>query len=100
VNWVMWQVPSVAGILLADRVPTTWGLGFAGVLALLGLTYSMLSDRATRVSALVAAGAAVAAFALPMRLHIVVAIAAAVCAGLMIESADRARPQPRPDTPA
>lgn len=84
-NWMAWQVPSIAGILLADVVPTTWGLGFAGVLALLGLTYSLLSDRATAFAAVVAGAAAIAAFALPFKLHIVVAIAAAVCVGLMID---------------
>ena len=85
VNWSAWQFPSIAGIVLADVIPTQWGLGFAGVLALLGLTYSLLSDRATALAALVAGAAAVAAFALPFRLHIVVAIAAAVCVGLMID---------------
>lgn len=84
-NWPSWQIPSIAGILLADVIPTEWGLGFAGVLALLGLTYSMLSDRATTFAAVIAGAAAVAAFALPFRLHIVVAIAAAVCVGLMID---------------
>ncbi len=84
-NWLSWQVASVAGILLADVIPTHWGLGFAGVLALLGLTYSLMSDRATAFAALVAGAAAVAAFALPFRLHIVVAIAAAVCVGLMMD---------------
>ncbi len=85
VNWSAWQFPSIAGILLADVIPTEWGLGFAGVLALLGLTWSLLSDKATAFAALVAGAAAVAAFALPFRLHIVVAIAAAVCVGLMID---------------
>ncbi len=89
-NWVSWQVPAVAGILLADVIPTQWGLGFAGVLALLGLTYSLLTDRATLLAAAVAGAAAVAAFALPMRLHIVVAIAAAVCIGLMIDGSGSA----------
>jgi predicted branched-subunit amino acid permease len=84
-NWASWQFPSIAGILLADVIPTEWGLGFAGVLALLGLTYSMLSDKATSFAALVAGAAAIAAFALPFRLHIVVAIAAAICVGLMID---------------
>ncbi|MBX3627111.1 MAG: AzlC family ABC transporter permease [Rhizobacter sp.] len=84
-NWFSWQVPAVAGILLADVIPTHWGLGFAGVLALLGLTYSLITDRATSLAAVVAGAAAVAAFSLPFRLHIVVAIAAAVCIGLMIE---------------
>lgn len=84
-NWLSWQVPAVLGIVLADVVPTHWGLGFAGVLALLGLTYSLMSDRATVLAAVVAGAAAVAAFALPFRLHIVVAIAAAVCIGLMMD---------------
>jgi predicted branched-subunit amino acid permease len=84
-NWFSWQVPVIAGILLADVIPTHWGLGFAGVLALLGLTYSLISDRATALAAVVAGAAAVAAFSLPLRLHIVVAIAAAVCLGLMID---------------
>ena len=77
--------PSVIGIVLADLIPTNWSLEFAGVLALLGLTYSLLSDKATAFAAVVAAGAAVAAFALPFRLYFVVAIAAAVCVGLLID---------------
>ena len=85
-NWFAWQVPSIIGILLADVIPTHWGLGFAGVLALLGLAYSLVSDKTTALAAVVAACAAVAAFALPFRLYIVVAIAAAVCVGLMIDS--------------
>ncbi|MEO8278782.1 MAG: AzlC family ABC transporter permease [Ideonella sp.] len=85
INWASWQIASVLGIVLADVIPTQWGLGFAGVLALLGLTWSLLSDRATTTAALVAAAAAVVAFALPFKLNIVVAIAAAVCVGLMID---------------
>jgi predicted branched-subunit amino acid permease len=84
-NWTAWQVPAVAGIVLADRVPTQWGLGFAGVLALLGLSYSLLSDMRSWVSAAVAGCAAVAAYALPLRLNIVVAIAVAVTVGLLLD---------------
>jgi predicted branched-subunit amino acid permease len=84
-GWLAWQLPSIAGILLADVIPTHWGLDFAGVLALLGLIFSLLSDKATAFAALVAAAAAVAAFALPFRLNIGVAIAAAVCVGLTID---------------
>lgn len=85
INWVSWQGASVVGILLADVIPTQWGLGFAGVLALLGLTWSLMSDRATALAAAVAGAAAVAAFALPFKLNILVAIAAAVCVGLLID---------------
>jgi predicted branched-subunit amino acid permease len=85
INWIGWQAASVVGILAADSIPMQWGLGFAGVLALLGLSYSMLSDRLTAMAAAVAGAAAVAAFAMPFRLNIVVAIAAAVAFGLMAE---------------
>jgi predicted branched-subunit amino acid permease len=83
--WLGWQVPSIAGIVLADLVPVHWGVGFAGVLALLGIAMSLAGDRATVVAALVAGCAAVAAYALPLRLNIVVAIAAAVAMGVLIE---------------
>ncbi|HEY1393540.1 MAG TPA: AzlC family ABC transporter permease [Methylibium sp.] len=86
INWLSWQLPSITGIVLANAIPTQWGLGFAGTLALLGLTCSLLSDRTTLLSALVAGASAVAAFALPFRLNIVVAIAAAVCAGLLLDA--------------
>jgi len=96
-NWCAWQLPSIAGILLADRVPTEWGLGFAGVLALLGLTYSLLSSGKSWISAGVAGCAAVAAYALPLRLNIVVAIAAAVAIGLLLDrwKPDAAKPELR-----
>lgn len=84
-NWLAWQIPSTLGIFLADQIPLSWGLGFAGVLALLGVLLSMLNDRPTWVASIVACTAAVAAFALPLKLNILVAIAAAVAAGLMAE---------------
>ena len=84
-NWTSWQALSVVGILLGDRVPGHWGLGFAGILVLIGLVGSMLTDRATWVAAGVAAVTAVAAYALPLKLNIVVAIAAAVAAGLLVD---------------
>ena len=84
-NWLSWQGASLLGIVLADRVPTEWGLGFAGVLALLGITYSLLSDKKTWIAAGVAAFVAVATFALPLKLNIVTAIAAAVAVGLLLD---------------
>lgn len=40
-NWASWQGASLLGIGLAQVVPTQWGLGFAGVLALLGVGCSL-----------------------------------------------------------
>jgi predicted branched-subunit amino acid permease len=88
--WLVWQGASILGIVLADSIPLDWGLGFAGTLAMLGLTLGLIRDRPSAVVAVVAGTAAVAAFALPLKLNIVVAIAAAVAAGLLIEQAQRA----------
>jgi len=88
-NWISWQGASLLGILIADKVPTQWNLGFAGVLALLGVTYSLLSDKKSWAAAGVAAVVAVAAFALPLKLNIVTGIAAAVAAGLLLDRSFR-----------
>jgi predicted branched-subunit amino acid permease len=84
-NWGSWQAASLLGVALANRVPTEWGLGFAGVLALLGVTYSLLSDRKSWIAAGVAACAAVAAFGVPLKLNIVIGIAAGVAMGLLLD---------------
>jgi predicted branched-subunit amino acid permease len=85
VSWLSWQSMTVLGVVLADVIPERWGLGFAGSLALLGITASLLADRATWIAAAVAACAALAAFALPFHLNVVVAIAAAMAVGVLID---------------
>lgn len=91
VTWAAWVVPSLLGIGLANAIPLHWGLGFAGILALLGILCSLASTRLRVVSAGVAGAAAVAAFALPLKLNILVAIAAAVAVCLTLE-----KPAPQP----
>lgn len=76
-NWLAWQGASVLGIVLADQVPTHWGLGFAGVLALLGLTYSLTNERVLWVVAGVAAVVSILSYGLPLRLNIVCTIVVA-----------------------
>jgi predicted branched-subunit amino acid permease len=93
-NWASWQVAGLLGVTVADRVPTEWGLEFAGVLALVGVTYSLLSDNKNRIAAGVAACAAVAAFGFPLKLNIVVAIAAGVAIGMLL---DRSFPGAAPE---
>jgi predicted branched-subunit amino acid permease len=96
-NWPSWQVPSLVGLMLADVIPTDWGFGFAGILALLGLMYSLLTDRASVVSAIVACAAAIAAVALPLKLNVVVAIVAAVAAGLLMDHVTPTEARPAED---
>jgi predicted branched-subunit amino acid permease len=85
VTWCSWMGTSVVGIALADLIPSEWGLGFAGVLCLIGILCSLASTPARLMAAVVAGAAAVAAYAFPLKLNIVVAIAAAVLAGLWLE---------------
>jgi predicted branched-subunit amino acid permease len=84
-NWSSWQAASLLGIAMANTIPTHWGLGFAGILALLGVGCSLASSPLRRISAGVAGMAAVAAFAMPFKLNIVVAIAVAVTLCLLLE---------------
>jgi predicted branched-subunit amino acid permease len=94
VNWTSWQLASLSGIFMAHSVPPAWGLGFAGILALMGMCCSLASSRLRVVSAGVAGAAAVAAFALPFKLNIVVAIAAAVAIALLMEKTPLFRREP------
>lgn len=86
VNYAFWMGASLLGIALANVIPPAWGLGFAGTLALLGVACSLATSRLRVLSAVVSALAAVAAWALPLRLNIVVAIAAAVAVCLVAEA--------------
>lgn len=85
VTWCSWMGMSVIGIALANLIPSAWGLGFAGVLCLIGILCSLANTPARLMAALVAGAAAVAAYAFPLKLNIVAAIAAAVLAGFWME---------------
>ncbi len=84
-NWMSWMVASMVGIALANAIPTEWGLGFAGILALLGVMLSLASSPLRIVAMAVSGAAAVMAFALPLKLNIVVAIAVAVALTLLLD---------------
>ncbi len=85
VNWFSWTACSVLGVVLAHAIPAHWGLGFAGILALVGMVCALATSRLRWVATAVAGTAAVAAFTLPLKLNILVAIAAAVGVCLALE---------------
>lgn len=85
VTYGAWQLSVLAGILGGNAIPPDWGIGFAGTMALLALACSQLRSVETWVAAAMASCAAVAAYALPLRLNIVAAIAAAIAAGIVAE---------------
>ncbi|MFG6458261.1 AzlC family ABC transporter permease [Roseateles sp. BYS96W] len=86
VNWPTWQLCSFTGIFLADRIPTQWGIGFAGVLALLGLSYSLLTERMLWWVAVTAGAVSIATYSLPLKLNILCAILAAGAVGWWLDA--------------
>ena len=89
-TWTSWMGASVIGIVLGNLIPTAWGLGFAGVLCLVGITASLANTPVRKIAALVGGAAAVATYAMPLKLNIVIAIAAAVAVSFWLERRDPA----------
>ena len=84
-TWFAWCGASLLGVALGNVVPDAWGLGFAGVLCLVGILGSMTTTPLRVLAALLAGVAAVLAYALPLKLNIVAAIAIAVLACFWLE---------------
>ena len=84
INWGAWMGASVVGVVLANFIPQAWGLGFAGILCLVGILSSLATTRMRVLSAAIAGAVGVVAYGLPLKLNILVAIAVAVilCLGL------------------
>jgi branched chain amino acid efflux pump len=90
-NWITWQLGSMVGLFGAAFVPTQWGLGLAGTLALLALLIPLAKGRPALAGAFVASSVAVAASRLPMRLGLLLAVACGIASALAAE--------PRPPAP-
>lgn len=90
--WLVWQAASIAGIFLAGGIPGAWGLDFAAILALLGITVPMVNTRPALAGAAVAAVIAVAAANFALKLGLVAAVIAGTAVAMATEIAfDRAR---------
>ena len=86
INWLSWTGCSVLGVVLANYIPAAWGLSFAGVLALTGILCSLATSRMRVLSALMGAVVAIMAYALPLKLNILVAIAVSVVLCSVVDS--------------
>ncbi|WP_454762942.1 AzlC family ABC transporter permease [Cupriavidus campinensis] len=82
VNGLTWQVSSILGILLASLFPDAWGLGLAGVMALIPVMIATINSRSTLLAVAASAVLALLCFDLPYRLALVVAVVGAIAAGM------------------
>jgi len=83
--WFTWQLACIAGVVLGGRIPQAWSLDFAGTLTFIAIVVPLLKDRASTASMVVAGVVAVACFALPHKLFIIVAALAGMAAGVLLE---------------
>lgn len=84
--WAVWQVTTVAGVLLGTGVPDAWGLEFTIPLVFLALLVPAMEDRESSLAAFVGGGVAVAAAGLPLNLGLLVGATAGIAAGLGAEA--------------
>jgi predicted branched-subunit amino acid permease len=95
VTWASWTGASLLGVALGNLIPSAWGLGFAGVLCLVGVLCSLANTPLRILAAVISGAAAVAAYSLPLKLNIVAAIGLAVLACFWLEGRRSPPPQGR-----
>nr|WP_019141785.1 AzlC family ABC transporter permease [Noviherbaspirillum massiliense] len=84
-NWCAWQAGSVAGILLASRIPPSWGIGYAGTLALLAVMIPLIINVAALAGVIVAGIVAIAAAGMPYRLGLLAAVILGMAAAMLVD---------------
>jgi predicted branched-subunit amino acid permease len=84
--WAVWQVATVAGVVVGARIPDRWGVGFAVPLVFLALLVPDLTDRPRVIAALVGGGVAVVGSGWPLNLGLIGGALVGVAAGV---AADR-----------
>lgn len=84
-GWIVWQVMSIIGIVLAAEVPAQWGLEFTAILALIAMTLPLIAGKPALVGAVTAGVIAVVAAGLPLKLGLLVAVVAGIAAAIGTE---------------
>jgi predicted branched-subunit amino acid permease len=85
--WVVWQLTTVAGVVLGTTVPESLGLEFAVPLVFLSLLLPAMEDGPTTVAGILGGIAAVGTAGLPLNLGLLVGAAVGIVAGLLTEAA-------------
>lgn len=86
VNYVVWHVASVIGIVLGDLAPTSWGLEIAATVAMIGVVVPMATRWPILAGISVTGVLAVLTLGMPMRLGIVVSVIAGIAVASVAEA--------------
>lgn len=84
--WITWQIGTLTGVLLGARIPAAWHLEFSILLTFLGIVVPTIRDRAVAAAACAAGITAVFAWPLPLRLGLLLAAAAGIATGMLVET--------------
>jgi 4-azaleucine resistance transporter AzlC len=84
--WVVWQLTTIAGVVLGTRVPESLGLEFAVPLVFLALLVPAMEDRQTTVAGIAGGAVAVGTAGLPLNLGLLVGATVGILAGLLTEA--------------
>jgi len=73
-GYIVWQIATIAGILLGSQIPDEWGIGYAGTLAILCILLPMVLNRATLIGVIAAGFIALLTTHWPYKLGILLAV--------------------------
>lgn len=83
--WSTWQASTALGIFLGTAIPASWSLDFALPLTFIAMVVPVLKGRPYVAAALSAGGVALAAYALPFKLGLILAALAGIAIGTYLE---------------
>jgi 4-azaleucine resistance transporter AzlC len=84
--WVVWQLTTIAGVVLGTSVPESLGLEFAVPLVFLALLIPAMEDGPTTIAGILAGVVAVSTAGLPLNLGLLVGATVGILAGLLAEA--------------
>ncbi|GJQ52266.1 MAG: branched-chain amino acid ABC transporter permease [Anaerolineaceae bacterium] len=84
--WAIWMFSTATGILLGAAIPDSWSLDFALPLTFIAMVVPALKTRPAIAAALTAGGTALATYALPYKLGLLIAALAGIIVGTLLEN--------------
>jgi len=84
--WVVWQLTTIAGVVLGTSVPESLGLEFAVPLVFLALLIPAMEDGPTTIAGVLGGVVAVGTAGLPLNLGLLVGASVGIVAGLLTDA--------------
>lgn len=89
--WSNWQLSTAIGVFLGSAIPESWSLDFALPLTFIAMVVPALKNRPAIAAALSAGITALAAYALPYKLGLILAALVGIVVGTLLEGRNAAK---------